>query len=146
MSVVEVRKRPVQGEVVNVCRRAAETARTQATASCCAGGIHRHIVNGFAESVGETEVESRLKPAPRGKEETVVVRIAARILEEDLPELRVRAEVIGRKAPRGDCITSSPAISEGCQTAHAVELKVRDSSDQVGGAGQLRQQYWSLDC
>src|SRR5437899_4194274 len=81
-------------------RRRAAIRRAQATAGGCTGRVDRHVVNGLAESVGEGQVQPLLEAPPGGDEQTVVVRITTRILEEDLAELRIGAEEIPRERDR----------------------------------------------
>src|SRR5712691_1533315 len=97
MRVVEIRERAVQTEVVNIRWRSAEAGAAQATAGGCAGGVHGHVINGLAECIGEAEIQPLLKATACGDEQAVVVRVAAGILEKDLPELRIRADVVQRQ-------------------------------------------------
>src|SRR5215469_15740715 len=59
--------------------------------------VDRHIVNGLAESAGESQIQPLFEPPARGNEQTVIVRIAAGVLEKDLAELWIGPEVIGRE-------------------------------------------------
>src|SRR5713101_2012522 len=145
MGVVEIRKRPVQTEVVNIRWRALEARGAQASAGGCAGRVHRHVVNGLAEGVGEAEIQSMFVAVTRSDEQGVVVGVAARILEKDLPELRIRTDVVQRERPalRAGQRQAVHACGEIADVA-ALQVSLRRAAVNERRGYQLQEQRWRL--
>src|SRR6266581_5102451 len=138
VGIVEVRKRAIQPPVANICRRAA-VRRAQAAAGGCSGRVNRHVVNGLAKRVGETEVQSLFEPATRGYEQAMVVGVTARILEENLTKLRVRPEKIPRERAVRCAVGARQPVGKDCEVADIVSVEVSRPAVQVGGTHHRQQ-------
>ena len=73
----------------------------------------------------------------RGDEQAVVVGIAARILEENLPELRIRPEEIGWESVSGDSVRSRQPIRKVSKIADVICIEVGRPPVQIGGTHHL---------
>src|SRR5260370_6758828 len=107
--IIEVRKCAIQAPVANICWRPA-VRRAQASARSRAAPIDRHVVNRLAKRVRKAQIQALFEAASHGDKQTVVIRVTARILKEDLPELRIGPEKIpGERAVRSEVRTPERA-------------------------------------
>src|SRR5256885_381884 len=83
--IVEIGRGAVEQEVVNV-RGGRAVGRAQPPAGGCAGRIRGLIINRMAQGVRQAKRQALLEPPPHREGCPVVIRVAARVLEEDLVE------------------------------------------------------------
>src|SRR5262249_30658603 len=60
--------------------------------------VHRHIVDGLAQGVGEAKVQSLFKAPAHGDKSAVIIGVSTGIKKEDLAELRIGPEVVCGKS------------------------------------------------